>query len=263
MLLRLPFRAVLLCALVFAAAPALAQDPTEILLRLDRLEAENRRLNGDVEQMQFQIRRLEEQLKKFQADVDFRFSDLEGGAAKPPKKRTEAENPADAPPADIAETPPSDLPADVAAVDQPPADPPSAEPKPAAKGGTPKADYDNAVALLEGESFQDAEVAFRAFLKAYPKDKLTPDALFGLGDSLFARERYADAAEHYLNLTNQFPKSGRAPEALLKLGMSLNALGARVEACSTYAEVTKKYPKAAAEVREAVKRQRQRADCQA
>ncbi len=31
-----------------------------MLLRLDRLESENRRLNGQIEEMSFQIRRLED-----------------------------------------------------------------------------------------------------------------------------------------------------------------------------------------------------------
>ncbi len=231
--------------LLAAAAPAAAQDPTEILLRLDRLESDNRRLTGDVEKMQFQIQRLEQQLKKAQADNELRFQDLEGGAAAPKPR------PPKQPAADAGDEP---LP------DAPPVDPPVEKPRTAGSGA--KADYDSATALLDSENFADAEVAFRDFLKKYPKDKLAADATFGLGESLFARERYADAAEHYLNLTNQFPNARRAPEALLKLGMSLNALGARVEACSTYDEVAKKYPKADADVRQAVQRQRERAKCE-
>ena len=64
-----------------------AQDATEFLLRLDRLEAENRRMTGQVEELKFQNRRLEDQLKRFQTDADLRFRDLEagrGGAARPP-----------------------------------------------------------------------------------------------------------------------------------------------------------------------------------
>ena len=38
--------------------PAFAQDAAEMLLRLDRLESENRRLNGQIEEMSFQMRRL-------------------------------------------------------------------------------------------------------------------------------------------------------------------------------------------------------------
>ena len=52
-----------------------------------------RQINGQLEQMQFETRRLEEQLKKFQEDVDFRFHDGGARRAPPPnhpQKRSEA-----------------------------------------------------------------------------------------------------------------------------------------------------------------------------
>jgi len=52
-----------------------------LLIRLGRLESQMRQINGQIEQMQFETRRLEEQLKKFQEDVEFRFRD---GAQRPP-----------------------------------------------------------------------------------------------------------------------------------------------------------------------------------
>ena len=69
------------------------QDSAGLLVRIGRLESQMRQISGQIEQMQFETRRLAEQLKKFQEDVDFRFH--EGGAqgspvAKPPQKRGEA-----------------------------------------------------------------------------------------------------------------------------------------------------------------------------
>ncbi|MGH6844868.1 MAG: hypothetical protein ACRECU_09155, partial [Methylocella sp.] len=66
------------------------QDSAALLVRIDRLESQMRQINGQIEQMQFETRRLADQLKKFEEDVDFRFH--EGGApgahvAKPPQKR--------------------------------------------------------------------------------------------------------------------------------------------------------------------------------
>lgn len=72
----------LIAGLVFTTgtlAPARAQDAADILLRLDRLENENRQLNGQIEELRFQLRRTEDQLKRFQTDADSRFRDLEGG----------------------------------------------------------------------------------------------------------------------------------------------------------------------------------------
>ena len=71
------------------------QDPSSLLLRIDRLESQMRQMNGAIEQLQFQNRKLEDQLKKFQEDVDFRFQDGgRGGAPAPaaakPQKRTDS-----------------------------------------------------------------------------------------------------------------------------------------------------------------------------
>jgi tol-pal system protein YbgF len=64
------------------AAPAFAQDVSELLVRLNRLESQVRQLSGQNEQLQFENKRLSEQLAKFQKDVEFRFQDLQP-AAKP------------------------------------------------------------------------------------------------------------------------------------------------------------------------------------
>ncbi|RXF73496.1 tol-pal system protein YbgF [Hansschlegelia zhihuaiae] len=65
----------------------------DIAVRLDRLENQMRQLNGRLEELQFQGRRNDEQLKRFQGDVDFRLQDLEGGksggsssSSKPPRR---------------------------------------------------------------------------------------------------------------------------------------------------------------------------------
>jgi tol-pal system protein YbgF len=77
-------------ALAVTASPlalpgaAAAQDAAELLLRLDRLENLVRQLNGQVEQAQNQNRRLEEQLKRFQNDTDFRIKEIEGGRGPRP-----------------------------------------------------------------------------------------------------------------------------------------------------------------------------------
>ena len=62
------------------ATPAFAQDVSDLLVRLNRLESQVRQLSGQNEQLQFENKRLSEQLAKFQKDVEFRFQDLQPGA---------------------------------------------------------------------------------------------------------------------------------------------------------------------------------------
>ncbi|MBK9081657.1 MAG: tol-pal system protein YbgF [Rhizobiales bacterium] len=81
-------------------------DAAGVAVRIDRLENQLRAVNGQLEQLQHRNRQLEEQVRKFQQDVDFRFQEQAGGRkpatpAPAPQKRSEA----DAPGAVIAAAP--------------------------------------------------------------------------------------------------------------------------------------------------------------
>lgn len=97
-----PMRRLLLsaCCLSCFAWPAFAQDVSDLLVRLNRLESQVRQLSGQNEQLQFENKRLTDQLTKFQKDVEFRFQDLQSGA-KP------AAAPAQAPQRPANPTPPA------------------------------------------------------------------------------------------------------------------------------------------------------------
>ncbi|KQQ12453.1 tol-pal system protein YbgF [Methylorubrum extorquens] len=93
-------RLLLTLGLGFAIAPAVlcgarAQDASELVVRLNRLENVSRQLSGQIETLQYENRQLKEQLRKFQEDVEFRFQEGKGSAAAPARK---APAPAAAPP---------------------------------------------------------------------------------------------------------------------------------------------------------------------
>ena len=280
-----------LTCLVGSVCPSFSQDAAELLLRLDKLESDNRKLTGQIEQQQFQVRRVEDQLKRFQADTDLRFKDMEGGKASakpvivaPPagvQKRTdndEAFRPAanDSTPRSLgsATSTLSDRPASKRDDDimspingrsvggQGVSAPISVQQGVIQSGSNSSKDmFDAGRGALDRAEYGQAETAFRDFIKAHPKDKLVPEATYGLGESYFARQKHTEAAEQYLNLTTKYGKSARAPEGMLKLGMSLRAMGSIQEACATLGEVLRRYPNAGAGVKAAVTRESTRAKC--
>ncbi len=63
-------------------APAGAQDASELIVRLNRLENVSRQMSGQIETLQYENRQLKEQLRKFQEDVEFRFQDGKGSAPR-------------------------------------------------------------------------------------------------------------------------------------------------------------------------------------
>ncbi|TNC08641.1 tol-pal system protein YbgF [Methylobacterium terricola] len=110
-----------------AACPAAAQDASEFVVRLNRLENQSRQMAGQIESLQYENRQLKEQLRKFQEDVEYRFQEAKGGqrpaAATPqpkPQKRSDAFDPSQNPgaigaPQQLGATTPSQAPRAAAA----------------------------------------------------------------------------------------------------------------------------------------------------
>jgi tol-pal system protein YbgF len=87
--------AVLFLCGAFAPSTAFAQnegggDPAALVLRIERLEDELRAANGAIEELQNQQQRLQEQLKRFQEDVEFRFNGANGARPVPASPTTPA-----------------------------------------------------------------------------------------------------------------------------------------------------------------------------
>jgi len=236
-------------------------------------------------------------LRRMQADVDFRFQDLQGGkgGAKPAagsNKRSDAFDPSAQPqapgaPQQLGATgtlPPAaerrgertvgDLIADDPGMHQRgPGEPlplgqaahgagvPQMASLPASGVASQQDELSLAKGFLQRGDYELAEGQYREFMRTYPRDRLVPEAQFGLAETFFLRQRYQEAAEQYLNLSTQHPQSALAPEGLLKLAMSLRAIGENKQACGTLGEINRKYPKSSAALKSAVEREQKRSRC--
>jgi tol-pal system protein YbgF len=88
-----------------ASIPGASQgDAAALEVRLERLESQLRAANGAIEELQNQQQKLQEQMKRFQEDVEFRFN----GAAGPRPSAALQPAPAPAPVASVAASPPSE-----------------------------------------------------------------------------------------------------------------------------------------------------------
>jgi tol-pal system protein YbgF len=127
--------------------------------------------------------------------------------------------------------------------------------------GSPKEEFDIAMAYFKQRSYENAEQSFARYIEKNPKDKMVSEATYYLGESFFLLGRHREAAEQYLKIPARYPSSPHAPEALLRLGQSLNALGAKEQACATFSEIPRKYPNAPASVRSGAEREAKRSQC--
>ena len=125
----------------------------------------------------------------------------------------------------------------------------------------PREQFNAALQAFQTGQYQQAEEGFKAFMAANPSHKLTPDAVFYIGETYFQRSRPREAAEQYLKVTTDYSKSSRAPESMVRLGQTLAALGNPQEACATFAEFGRRYPSATPSVKRLAEREMAKDHC--
>ncbi len=125
----------------------------------------------------------------------------------------------------------------------------------------PREQYNTALQAFQAGQFQQAEDGFKAFMAANPGHRLTPDAIFYVGETYFQRSRAREAAEQYLKVTTDYSKSSRAPESMVRLGQALAALGNSEQACATFAEFGKRYPNATPSMKKLAEREMSKDHC--
>lgn len=245
----------------------------------DALEEQLRRLTGQVEQLDFQVRQMNQRMDRLVSDVDFRLQALEqGGAAAAPRGATQAIPPAvpRAPGAvtvepaaragaprvigTLTETQLRD-----AGVETTPADQAAAAPAPSAAvlpAGSPRDQYDFAYQFLLQRDFEGAETALNAFVAANPEDPLAGNAQYWLGETFYVRGDYPTAARAFAEGFQRYPDSAKAPDNLLKLGMSLAQLEQTADACITLKKLQIEYPDAPTSIVQRADREIGRLQCQ-
>jgi tol-pal system protein YbgF len=127
--------------------------------------------------------------------------------------------------------------------------------------GVARDEYDLAYGLVLQRQYEQAEMAFKQFLQAHPKDRMAANATYWLGETYFRRAQYPDAVEQYLKVYRTYNSSKVAPDSMLKLGLALRGMGQPDQACATLAEVSRRYPEASAEVRASAERELKRGSC--
>jgi len=230
----------------------------DALVRLDRLEAELRRLTGAVERLEFQQRQIAEDATRRFGDVEFRLTELEGGdlgalTAPAPVGGIGAPEPAAAPAP--APAPASDPAVPDPAVPDPtvpaPADlalapggttEPAAAPEPTPAPASDSTDLELAIRDVQQGRFDQGEDRLHQVVARNPGPGELARANYWLGQSRFVRGAFQEAARYFLASYNVDRTGPVAPESLLQLGVTLGRLGQTREACLTLREVRNQFP---------------------
>jgi len=177
--------------------------------RLDELQAEQMRINGLVDQINYQhqqdYQKLNQQINQIQAELDNIQQEL---------KLLEASNKV------------------TQQVEQ--------TRKEIAQG---KVDlYHQALDLFNKGKFEEAEKTLRAYINQNPKGLLVPNAYFWIGECEYRMQRYEEAILDYQKVITEFPQSNKVPDALLKQGLAFVKIGDTDSAKIVLKKLIKFYP---------------------
>jgi len=190
--------------------------------QLEALQAEVRRLRGELEQATHEAESSKAQQRDLYADLDRRLQALDARL---------------------------------------PAAPPPGTPAAGVAGGVTGAGgdreaYQAALDKLKNRDYAGAERALGEFLASYPQSALADNAKYWLGEACYVERRYPEAVEHFMSVVRDHPQSRKVPDALLKAGYARYEQKQLREAHDLLTRVVKSYPdsSAATEARERLRR---------
>jgi tol-pal system protein YbgF len=137
--------------------------------------------------------------------------------------------------------------------------PPAGLPPAIAESGSAKELYETAYGYLLQQDYGAAEAAFEEFLRRYPDDRLTADAQYWMGETLFVQRRYKPAGQAFLKVIQSHRQSSKTPNSLLMLAMTLEQLGQKD--CALFSELETKHPNASADIKGRARVVKQRVGC--
>ena len=204
--------------------PSGAGDVGDLVVQVQQLQEEVRRLNGQVEEQAAQLRRLKEQGLERYIDIDRRLAELSGSL------QGTGSGPAAPNQGSIGQ-----LTFGGGAA----AEAPQQAPKPGEEAA-----YQAAYGNVKARNFPVAVDAFQGFLASYPFGRYAPNAHYWLGE-LYLVVKPPDpelARQSFKLLLDQYPDNPKVPDALYKLG-KVHYLKGNSERSREYLDrVTETYP---------------------
>lgn len=245
---------------------------SQLQITSDSLEEQMRRLTGQMEKLEFQVRQLNERMDRLVADVDFRLRELEDASGVSQASRGGGEPVAPSVPQSAGEvTVRGEGGSQVfgtltesqlrEAGIKPGGEPQAAAANVSLPDGSTQEQYNYARQFLLKRDFANAEQALAAFVETNPEDQLAGNAQYWLGETFYVRNDFQAAAQAFAEGFQRYPDSSKAPDNLLKLGMSLSQLDLRDDACITLQKLRVEYPEAPTSIMQRADREIGRLQC--
>jgi tol-pal system protein YbgF len=184
-----------------------------LVAKVDQMEDRLQNTQGTIEQTNYRIDRMAQQLTQFQRDVEMLKGRAEASAPPPGEGAPMGEVTVPAPV--ISTSPGTEDPVDT---------------------------YQAAYRDYQRGLFDLAIAGFRDFLKRSPSSDLADNAAYWIGESLFSQKKYPEAIAQFDSVVTTYPQSDKVPGALLKKGFSYLALEERAQGIVQLQYVVHEHP---------------------
>jgi len=205
------------------------QGLVSLLGRVDQLQNEIQRLNGENESLNHKI----DQMKKRQRDL---YLDID--------QRLEAQaKVAETAPVVLLEEPTTEQQVEPPVIEQVPAEQvQQAEQTAPVSIENGEAAYQAALQTLRRGQYEQAITALAAFPEQYPQSSYLPNTYYWQGEANYVLRNFDLAVVAFQTVIDRFPASSKVADATLKLGFSQYELGEVAEATVTLTSVVDNYP---------------------
>ena len=186
-----------------------------LVAKVDQMEERLQNTQGGVEQTNYRIDRLVQQLTQFQRDLEDLRVRIGALSTAPPGTEAMSEVTVPAPVISPTTTRATEDPVDV---------------------------YQAAYRDYQRGNFDLAISGFRDFIGRAPTSDLADNAAYWVGESLFSQQKYREAIAQFDSVVTQYPRSDKVPGALLKKGFSYLNLNERAQGIVQLQYVVHEHP---------------------
>jgi tol-pal system protein YbgF len=207
------------------------QGLVSLLSRVDQLQNEVQRLNGDNEALQHKLEEMQRRQRELYIDLDERIQ-AQANIPSTPVTPINSSQP------EATDTP---INTDSQSEEANESDQAIGEPTPVAVENG-EAAYQAALQTLRSGQYEQAVSAFTEFPKTYPQSSYLPNAYYWKGEAQLVLADFDNAVSTFQTVLDNYPESRKVPDAMLKKGFALFSLGKVDESKATLTTVIQQYP---------------------
>jgi tol-pal system protein YbgF len=115
-----------------------------------------------------------------------------------------------------------------------------------AEEAAPLAAYRAAYEAYQQGHIDEAQAAFRAFAKGYPKHPYADNAQYWVGECFYDRRDWENARREFMRVVTEHPDGNKVPDAMVKVGLCAQRMQQPDEARRMYDSVMLTFPESPA-----------------